>query len=102
MDQFLFTTGIFRHLQRKCTNGNLDTPKIFSDLFTQREINPYNRRHSESRVLWPGLCVMEVELSYIWVQKYVIFSRHHLRKQFRPCRLCKNYIPGVGFVESLP
>ena len=23
-------------------------------------------------------------------------------QQACPCRLCKNYIPGVGFVESLP
>ena len=67
---------------------------------------------------------MGVKVSHIWVQRYGIFSRHHLRRQFSfqeavslnsfkklilkwvsqvcPCRLCKNYIPGVGFVESLP
>ena len=63
------------------------TPKIFSDLFNQREISPYNlRRRPECRVP---------------------FTRtvHHASErdtQACPCRLCKNYIPGVGFVESLP
>ena len=44
MDKFLFTIGIFRHLHAtemykvKCGY----TPKIFNDLFHQREISLYN------------------------------------------------------------
>ena len=95
------------------------TPKIFSDLFDQKEISPYNfRRHPEFRVPLTRTVYHGGEsISYLGAKIWAILptwfkeavSLNSFKKLIKkwvlqacPCRLCKNYIPGVRFVESLP
>ena len=60
------------------------TPKVFSDLFNQREISPYNlTRHPEFRVPLTRTVYHGSKVPHVWVQRYGIFYRHHLGKQFR-------------------
>ena len=94
------------------------TPKIFSDLFNQREISPYNlRRQPEFRVpLTRTMYDGSESISYLGPKTRDIlptsFKEEVSLNSFKkvsnkwvpkacPCRLCKNYIPGTGFVESL-
>ena len=94
------------------------TPKIFSDLFNQREISPYNlRRYPEFRVLltrtvhhggksisYLGPNIWDILTSSFKEAVSLSSFKKFIKKwvpQACPCRLCKNYIPEVGFVESL-
>ena len=94
------------------------TPKILSDLFNQREISPCNlRRHPEFRIPLTRTVYRGSEsISYLGPKILDILptsfkeavSLNSFKKLIKkwgpeacPCRLCKNYIPGVGFVESL-
>ena len=66
----------------KC--GYAPSPKIFFDLFNQRKISPYNlRTHPEFSVSLTRTAYHASGVFHIWVQRYGIFSRHHLWKQFR-------------------
>ena len=93
--------------------------KIFNDLFNQKEISPYNlRRHPEFRVPLTRTVYQGSEsISYLGPKTWDIlpasFTRAVSLNSFKklikewvpqacPCRLCKNYIPRVGFVESIP
>ena len=80
-------------------------PKIFSNLFNQREISPCNlRRHTEFRVPLTRTVYHGSESISCLGPKIEMFSRHHLRRQLRwklikkwipqaySCKLCKNYI----------
>ena len=68
----------------KVKSGCAPSPKIFSDLFNQRQISPYNlRRHREFRVSLTSTMYYGSEgISHLG-PKIWIFSLHHLRKQFR-------------------
>ena len=94
-------------------------PKTFSDLFNQREVSPYNlRRYPEFRVLLTRTVYHGSEsISHLGPKIWDILptsfkeevSLNSFKKSMKkwvpqayPCRLCKNYIPGDGFVESLP
>lgn len=63
--------------KERCKVKNASSPKIFTELFCQKEITSYNLRteyHSE------GLYFMGSKLSHLLVKKYGIFSRHHWKK----------------------
>ena len=92
--------------------------KIFSDLFIRREKSSYNlRRHPEFRVpLTRTVHHGRESISYLGPTIWDILptllkeavSLNSFKKLIKkwvpqacPCRLCKNYITGVGFVESL-
>ena len=79
-------------------------PKIFSDLFNQREISPYNlRRHPEFRVpltrtMYHGSQSISCLSSNIWNILSPSFKEAVLLRMgptIMSCRLCKNYIPGA-------
>ena len=96
------------------------TPSIFSDLFNQKEISPYNpRTHPEFRVplartvyhgnesisyLGPKIC--DILLTSFTKEAVSLNSSARLIKKLVPqacrCRLCKKYMPRIGFMESLP
>ena len=92
-------------------------PNIFNDLFNQRELSPYNLTvHPEFRVpLTKTVYHGSESISYLGPKMWVILpasmkavSLSSFKKLIKkwvsqacPCRLCKNYIPGVRFVESL-
>ena len=93
--------------------------KILSDVFNQREINPYNLiRRPDFRVALTGTVYHGSEnvsclgpkirdtLLTSFKETVLLNSVKKLIKKWVPqtclCRLCKNCIPGVGFVESVP
>ena len=95
------------------------TPKCFSDLFSQIEISSYNhRRHPEFKVpltwtVYHGSESISCQGPKIWDILPKTFKEAVLSNSFKKlikkwvpqacsCRLCKNYIPGLGFIESLP
>ena len=94
------------------------TTKIFSDLLNQREISPYNLRKCPefrvalSRTLYPWNEIISYLGPKIWdilpTSIKEALSLNGFKKLIKkwvpqacPCRLCKNYITAVGFVESL-
>ena len=108
---------MFRHLHAtemykvKCGY----TPKIFNDLFHQREISLHNlRKHPEFRVPLSRTVYHGSEsISKIWDILPASFkeaiSLNNFEKLIKkwvplacPCRLCKKCIPRLGFDEGLP
>ena len=68
----------------KVKSGYTPSPKIFFDMFNQRKISSYNlRTHPEFRVSLTRTAYHGSGVFHIWVQRFGIFSRHHLWKQFR-------------------
>ena len=90
-------------------------PKIFSDIFSFRHETPYNLRQQSD------FCIRQVKTVYngketvsylgpkIWdlvpselKEKQSIAGFKNEIKKWKPndcpCRLCKNYIAGVGFI----
>ena len=89
-------------------------PKIFSDLFNQRQISPYNlRRRPEFRVpLTRTVYDVSESILYlgsiIWDILPASFNWNGFKKLIKKwvpqaclCRLYKNYIPGVGFEPTI-
>ena len=92
------------------------SPKTICDIFTQRRNNHYNLRHNHFetpfvRTVYNGMESISYLGPKIWniaPEEYKTLNRLNSFKESIqnwvplncPCRLCKTYVHGVGFVEG--